>query len=58
MIVYAGEDVEQEEHSSIVGGNANLYNQFGNQYDNFLENWKQPTSGPSNNTLGHIPKGC
>jgi hypothetical protein len=27
----AGEDVQKEEHSSIVGGNASFYNHFGNQ---------------------------
>jgi hypothetical protein len=27
----AGEDVEKEEHSSIVGGNASLHNHSGNQ---------------------------
>ena len=30
---HAGEDVEQEDHSSITGGSANLY--FGSQYDVF-----------------------
>jgi hypothetical protein len=28
----AGEDVEKEEHSSIVGGIANWYNNSGNQF--------------------------
>jgi hypothetical protein len=28
----AGKDVEKEEHSSIVGGIASWYNQFGNQF--------------------------
>jgi hypothetical protein len=32
-----GKDVEQEEHSSTVGGSANLYN-LGNQFRGFLEN--------------------
>jgi hypothetical protein len=35
-----GEDVEQREHSSFAGGNANLYNHFENQYDGSFENWK------------------
>jgi hypothetical protein len=35
----AGEDVEKEEHSSIVGGIANLYNHFGNQSGGSSENW-------------------
>jgi len=30
VTVDAGEDVEKEEHSSIVGRIANWYNQFGN----------------------------
>ena len=40
MIDYVGKDVEQGEHSSIAGGNANLYNHFGNQYGGFSENWE------------------
>ena len=35
----AGEDVEKEEHSSIVGGIARLYNQSGNQSGGSSENW-------------------
>ena len=34
----AGEDVEKEEHSSIVGGTANLYNHSGNQSGGSSEN--------------------
>jgi hypothetical protein len=34
-----GEDVEKEEHSSIVGGIASLYNHSGNQSGGSLENW-------------------
>jgi hypothetical protein len=33
------EDVEKEEHSSIVGGIASLYNHFGNQSGGSSENW-------------------
>ena len=40
MIDYAGEDVELWEHSSIAGGNANLYKHFRNQYGGFSENWE------------------
>ena len=40
MIASAGVDVEQEEHSSIVGRNANLYNHSGNQQGSFSENWE------------------
>jgi hypothetical protein len=35
----AGEDVEKEEHSSIVGGIASLYNHSGNQCGGCSENW-------------------
>jgi hypothetical protein len=35
----AGEDVKKEEHSSIAGGNASLYNHSGNQFDDSSENW-------------------
>jgi hypothetical protein len=33
----AGKDVEKEEHSSIAGGIANLYNHSGNQSWGFSE---------------------
>jgi hypothetical protein len=35
----AGEDVEKEEHSSIVCGIASLYNHSGNQSGGSSENW-------------------
>jgi hypothetical protein len=35
----AGEDMEKEEHSSIVGGIASWYNFSGNQSDGSSENW-------------------
>jgi hypothetical protein len=35
----AGKDVEEEEHSSIAGGIANLYKHSGNQSGSSLENW-------------------
>jgi hypothetical protein len=35
----AGEDVEKEEHSSIVGGIASLYNRSGNQSGGSSEYW-------------------
>ncbi|KAL6079895.1 hypothetical protein STEG23_014347 [Scotinomys teguina] len=38
--VHVGEDVEQEEHSSTVGGNADWYNHSGKQYGEFSENWE------------------
>jgi hypothetical protein len=34
-----GKDVEKEEHSSIVGGIASLYNHSGNQSGGSFENW-------------------
>ena len=46
MIASAGEDVEKGEHSPIAGGgNANLYNHFGNQYGGFSENWESTYLG-------------
>ena len=36
---HTGKDVEQERHSSIASGNANLYSHYGNQYGSFSENW-------------------
>jgi hypothetical protein len=35
-----GEDGDQGEHFFIAGGNANLYNQFTNQFGSFSENWE------------------
>ena len=32
VTAHAGKDVEQGEYSSIAGGNAKLYNHYGNQY--------------------------
>jgi hypothetical protein len=40
----AGEDVQKEEHSSIVGGIASLYNHSGNQSSSSSKNWKLPGS--------------
>jgi hypothetical protein len=40
LTTHAGEDVEKEEHSSIAGGTANLYNHSGNQTGGSSENWK------------------
>jgi hypothetical protein len=37
----AGEDVEKEEHSSIFGGIASLYNHSGKQSLNSSENWTE-----------------
>ena len=38
VIIDAGEDVEREEHSPIVGGIAGLYNHSGNQSGGSSEN--------------------
>jgi hypothetical protein len=35
----AGEDMEKEEHSSIAGGIASLYNHSGNQCGGSSEDW-------------------
>ena len=58
MIVYAGEDVEQGEHSSTADGSSNLHSHFGNKYGISQKIGTQSTSGPSNTILGHIPKEC
>ena len=34
------EDVEKEEHSTIAGGTANYYNNFGNHSGGSSEKWK------------------
>jgi hypothetical protein len=38
-IVDAGEDVEKEGHSFIVGGTAGTINHSGNQFASSSENW-------------------
>jgi hypothetical protein len=40
VTTHVGEDVEEEEHSSIAGGIANRYNHSGNQSGGSTENWK------------------
>jgi hypothetical protein len=40
VTTHVGEDAEKEEHSSIAGGIANLYNHSGNQCGVSSENWK------------------
>jgi hypothetical protein len=54
----AGEEVEKEEHSSIVGGIASLYNHSGNQSVwPFLNKIGHSTNGGSRNTSpGHISR--
>jgi hypothetical protein len=39
-IIYYDNDEEQDEHSFIAGGNANLYNHYGNQYVVSPEIWE------------------
>ena len=56
MTAYAGEDVEQREHSSIACRSANLYSHFGNQYGDNSETWDLSALRPHDTTLGHIPK--
>lgn len=53
----AGEVVEQGEHSSNAGGNANVYCPLGSQYGTFSENLELIYLRPSYTTLGHISKG-
>jgi hypothetical protein len=40
VTAHAGQDLEQENHSSTAGESANLYSYFGIQYGNFSENYK------------------
>ena len=58
MIAYAEENVEKGEHSSIAGRNTNLYNQFGNQYGGFSENWETTYLRIQQYHSWHIPKRC
>jgi hypothetical protein len=46
----AGEDVEKEEHSSIIGGIKSLYNHSGNQSGGSSEKNGHSTTGGSRNT--------
>jgi hypothetical protein len=39
MTADAGDDVEKEEHPSIVGAFSSCYNDNGNQSGGSLENW-------------------
>jgi hypothetical protein len=39
MAADAGEDVEKEDHFSIVGGIASWYNHSGNQSGGSIDNW-------------------
>lgn len=38
MTPHADEEVENDEHSPITNGSANLYNYIGNQLNGFSEN--------------------
>lgn len=40
MTTHAGEDIKQEEPSSIAGESANLHSHYGNQGDSVSENWE------------------
>ena len=57
-IVHAREAVEQEEHSSIAGQSADLYNHVGNQCGSFSENRKYSILRPRYITLRHILTRC
>jgi hypothetical protein len=39
-ITHTNKVLEQEEHCSIAIGNANLYNNSGNQFGSFPKDWK------------------
>jgi hypothetical protein len=52
----AGKDVEKEEHSSIVGGIASLYNHSGNQSSGSSEIGCSTTGGSRNTSPVHIPR--
>ena len=55
----AGEDVEKEKHSSIVGRIASLYNPSGNQSGGSSEKNGHSTAGGSCSTSpGHISRRC
>jgi hypothetical protein len=55
----AGEDVEKEEHSSIAGGIASLYNHSGNQSGGFSKKKNgHSTTGSSNTSPVHISRRC
>jgi len=54
----AGEDVEKEEHSSIVGGVAYWYNHSGNQSGGSSENWTLNCLRIQLYLSWHIPKRC
>ena len=41
QIINAGEGVEKRELSYSVGGKANYYSHYGEQYRDSLKNWKQ-----------------
>jgi hypothetical protein len=58
VIVHAGNDMEQGEHSSIAGRSTNLNSHYGNQYGSFLESWDRCNSRSNYITLGHTPKEC
>jgi hypothetical protein len=48
VTAHDNKEVVQGEHSSIAGGNANLYNHYGNQYGGFSERWKYILICPNN----------
>ena len=56
MTAYAGEDVEQEEPSSIAGRSTNLYSHIKNTCNSSSEIENQPNLKPRYITLGHIHK--
>jgi hypothetical protein len=54
----AGKDVEKEEHSSIAGGIASLYNYSTNQFGGPSENWTYYYQKIQQYHPGYIPRRC
>ena len=57
VITHSIKDVEQEEHFYIADGNANLYNNFGNQYMFFIKLIIDLLQDPATLLLVIYPKG-
>ncbi len=58
MTADAGKDVEKEEHSSIVGGIASLYNHSGNQSGGSFRKLDIVLPEIRNTSPGHISRRC
>ena len=58
MIAHTGENAELGESSSITVGMQTCTTTLKTSMEVSQKIGNQPTSGPSNATLRHIPKGC